>query len=57
MFVALLSTAFVGRRIEKHHWAGILFVVIGLAVVGFSDYSEKSKDHSSRDMIFGSYNE
>ncbi len=48
VFVALLSTTFVGRAIKYHHWTGILFVILGLAVVGLSDFSSnKSRDTNS----------
>ena len=47
VFVALLSTSFVGRVIERHHIYGILLIVLGLVVVGASDLSGNSGDKNS----------
>ena len=37
VFTGLLSVAFLGKRLHKHHWLGMLFVVGGLVVVGVGD--------------------
>ncbi|CAH1240399.1 SLC35F6 [Branchiostoma lanceolatum] len=44
IFTGLLSVAFLGRKLEKHHWVGILFVLIGLILVGVSDFIFKTPD-------------
>ena len=37
VFTALLSVTFLNRRIQRFMWLGILFVVLGLVVVGIAD--------------------
>jgi drug/metabolite transporter (DMT)-like permease len=37
IFTALLSVAFLGRRIYAHMWIGMFLVVIGLVLVGVAD--------------------
>ncbi|XP_067945965.1 solute carrier family 35 member F6-like isoform X1 [Watersipora subatra] len=38
VFTALLSVTFLGRSISKQMWLGILFVILGLVVVGLADF-------------------
>ncbi|XP_078695636.1 solute carrier family 35 member F6-like [Branchiostoma floridae x Branchiostoma belcheri] len=46
IFTGLLSVAFLGRKLKMHHWVGIFFVLIGLILVGVSDFIFKSPDSS-----------
>lgn len=34
VWVALFSSLFLGERMNKHKWAGILLVVLGVALIG-----------------------
>lgn len=47
VFVALLSTTFVGRQLTGKNWMGILLIICGLSVVGLADVSS---DNSNRDV-------
>lgn len=38
IFVGALSCAFLNRTLVKREWTGILFIIIGLGVVGASDF-------------------
>ncbi|XP_042860161.1 LOW QUALITY PROTEIN: solute carrier family 35 member F6-like [Penaeus japonicus] len=38
VFTGLLSVAFLGRRLRYYHWMGIFSVLLGLIVVGLSDF-------------------
>jgi drug/metabolite transporter (DMT)-like permease len=38
IFTALLSVAFLRRRIHNHMWLGIFIVLIGLIIVGLADF-------------------
>lgn len=38
VFVGILSVAFLNRTLVSREWAGILFIIIGLGVVGLSDF-------------------
>lgn len=52
VFVALLSTAFLDRKVRGIEWTGIFFVISGLAVVGVSDFmSGTSDDHKDTNSI------
>ncbi len=44
IFTGLLSVAFLGTRLKIHHWVGMIFVLIGLVLVGVGDavYSQQS---------------
>ncbi|XP_045467114.1 solute carrier family 35 member F6-like [Harmonia axyridis] len=55
IFVGILSMAFLERVLKKKEWAGIIFVILGLAIVGVSDsvYGKDSGDHSKNDIITG----
>lgn len=55
IFVALLSVAFLQRRLVAREWIGILIIVLGLAMVGASDMliSNDSSTHSKNDIITG----
>lgn len=37
IFTGLLSVAFLGTRLKIHHWVGMIFVIIGLILVGVGD--------------------
>ena len=49
IFTALLSVAFLGRKIRGHMWLGMFFILVGLALVGISDIVFKSGDDSTSD--------
>ena len=55
MFTALLSVAFLGRKIHKHMWLGIVFIIFGLALVGISDvvFNGSGRDHPKNNIITG----
>lgn len=53
IFVALLSVGFLQRRINSREWTGILFVIMGLAIVGLSDFYLNSKSVSVNNVITG----
>lgn len=38
VFTGLLSVAFLGRRLRYFHWIGIFTVLLGLIIVGLSDF-------------------
>lgn len=54
IFVALLSVAFLQRRLVAREWAGICIIVLGLAMVGAADmlYNHDAT-HSRNDIITG----
>lgn len=50
IFVGILSVAFLERVLKKKEWVGIIFVILGLVVVGLSDFlflDETKKDSNS----------
>lgn len=55
IFVGILSVAFLNRTLVPREWAGIIFVIIGLAVVGASDFlsNDGGTDHSRNNIITG----
>lgn len=56
VFTAILSVAFLRRRLTWKHWMGILTVVAGLAVVGVSDilFSKQTEgSHTNKEKIAG----
>ncbi|KAB7503858.1 Solute carrier family 35 member F6 [Armadillidium nasatum] len=44
VFTGLLSVAFLGRRLKSFQWVGIFFVIVGLVVVGVSDFLSGAGD-------------
>uniref|UniRef100_A0A8D8QW91 Solute carrier family 35 member F6 n=1 Tax=Cacopsylla melanoneura TaxID=428564 RepID=A0A8D8QW91_9HEMI len=44
IFVALLSVAFLNRNILPREWFGIVLIIMGLTVVGVSDFVSPSKE-------------
>ncbi|BES87541.1 Nucleotide-sugar transporter [Nesidiocoris tenuis] len=50
VFVALLSVAFLRRQIVWRQWLGIAFVILGLAVVGFSDFQNSSGSDNNNEI-------
>ncbi len=44
IFTGLLSVAFLGTRLKLHHWVGMMFVMVGLVLVGVGDavYTQKT---------------
>lgn len=55
IFVGILSVAFLNRTLVPREWAGIFFVIIGLAVVGASDFmsNDGGTAHSRNNIITG----
>ncbi|XP_031621338.1 solute carrier family 35 member F6 [Contarinia nasturtii] len=54
IFVALLSVAFLQRRLIAREWTGIFIIVVGLAMVGMADMLESGDSGKSRnDIITG----
>lgn len=52
IFVGILSVAFLNRTLVKREWTGIMFIIIGLAIVGVSDILfQDSETHQSRNNI------
>lgn len=56
IFVGLLSISFLGRRLKILEWGGMVLVIIGLVVVGLSDFlngGNGDESHNSNDVITG----
>uniref|UniRef100_A0A1L8DUU7 Protein with signal anchor n=1 Tax=Nyssomyia neivai TaxID=330878 RepID=A0A1L8DUU7_9DIPT len=55
IFVGVLSVAFLNRVLKGREWSGIIFVIIGLAIVGLSDFlaNDGGIDHSRNNVITG----
>ncbi|XP_031717506.1 solute carrier family 35 member F6 [Anarrhichthys ocellatus] len=55
IFTGLLSVAFLGRRLVPSQWLGILITILGLVIVGLSDFLSGHKDdaHKLSDIITG----
>lgn len=55
IFVGILSIAFLERVLRKKEWTGIGFVILGLTIVGMSDFLSKDNDsdHNRNDIITG----
>lgn len=54
IFTGLLSVAFLGRKLKYYEWLGILFVMMGLSVVGISDmFGGESKGKDTNSLITG----
>lgn len=59
IFVALLSVGFLERRLCGREWLGILFVIVGLTIVGMADFLSHSSDglqgdkYTRNDIITG----
>lgn len=54
IFVALLSVAFLQRRLGAREWTGISIIVVGLAMVGAADMmSGDTSKYSRNDIITG----
>lgn len=52
--MGLLSVAFLNRTLGKREWTGIIFVILGLAVVGVADFASNSdENHNKNDIITG----
>lgn len=50
--MALLSIAFFDRKLRSVEWAGIVFIISGLSVVGMSDFaSGSSGEHKDTNSI------
>jgi drug/metabolite transporter (DMT)-like permease len=54
VFVALFSKIFLGRQMGARRWMGIIFIVIGLVLVGVSDMlGSKSNNVDNTKIIIG----
>jgi hypothetical protein len=55
IFTGLLSTAFLGRLLKAREWLGMLTVIMGLSVVGASDFifGSGSSNNSINSIITG----
>ncbi|KAL7633135.1 UNVERIFIED_CONTAM: hypothetical protein RMT77_016505 [Armadillidium vulgare] len=56
VFTGLLSVAFLGRRLKNFQWVGIFFVIVGLVVVGVSDFlsgAGESEMYTTNGIITG----
>ncbi|XP_031960234.1 solute carrier family 35 member F6 [Corvus moneduloides] len=54
VFTGLLSVAFLGRKLERSHWLGILLTILGLALVGLADLrGSGGTEHRLADVITG----
>ncbi|KAM6954558.1 solute carrier family 35 member F6 [Aplochiton taeniatus] len=55
IFTGLLSVAFLGRRLMPSQWFGILLTILGLVVVGLSDFFSGHHDdeHKLSEVITG----
>ncbi|XP_075990720.1 transport and golgi organization 9 [Anticarsia gemmatalis] len=55
VFVAVLSMTFLDRRIISREWGGILFVIIGLVIVGVTDaiYQTPGESKGRNSLITG----
>lgn len=55
IFTALLSVAFLGRKIYRSMWLGMSLVVIGLALVGIADivFHTSSSNEPVNNIITG----
>lgn len=56
IFVGILSVTFLERVLKKREWTGILFVIVGLIVVGLADFINKDttgNTHGKNDVITG----
>lgn len=53
VFVALLSSSFVGRETKAHQWYGILIIIVGLATVGLADVSSTKDSRDNNSLITG----
>jgi drug/metabolite transporter (DMT)-like permease len=51
IFTGLLSTAFLGRLLKSREWLGMLIVIMGLSVVGASDFLFNSQGNNSLNSI------
>ncbi|XP_058454828.1 solute carrier family 35 member F6 [Malaya genurostris] len=47
IFVGILSVAFLNRTLATREWTGILLIIVGLAVVGLSDFISNDGDSST----------
>lgn len=53
MFVGVFSVIFLGRRFVIRQWTGIFFIIVGLGIVGASDFTSASQGYNQSDIILG----
>lgn len=55
VFVGILSVAFLQRNLVRREWTGILFIIIGLVVVGAADFMapNAAEGHPRNNIITG----
>ena len=51
MITAIMSVVFLKRRLHRHHWTGLLLVVIGIALVGLAVMLNKSDDDTQKPVL------
>ncbi|NXC34194.1 S35F6 protein, partial [Campylorhamphus procurvoides] len=55
IFTGLLSVAFLGRRLERCQWLGMLLTILGLLLVGLADlHGSQGQQHRLSEVITGS---
>jgi len=55
VYCALLALIFLKKKLYRHHWASMLVIILGVALVGIGYLTGKPTDnnYSSSDIIFG----
>ena len=57
IFTGLLSVGFLNRVLKTHHWVGMFSVILGLSIVGISDFvcngGQHQFDYSKNRIITG----
>jgi len=54
IFTTIFSITFLRRKIRKHQWTGVFFVIVGLVIVGLADVMfSKHEGHTFQDIIMG----
>lgn len=53
VIVALFSVIFLKRKQYRHHWTGVLLIVLGVFLVGLVSVQGSKKDGGSGTELFG----
>lgn len=51
IFTGILSVAFLDRKLEAQKWAGIIMVILGLIIVGFTDFITMKKEQKATNSV------
>lgn len=51
IFTGILSVAFLDRKLEAQKWAGIILVILGLIIVGFTDFITMKKEQKATNSV------